>query len=110
MISSTVIPDSAALRPDLTNDLYAVAANLQKYPASTIQVVGHTDNTGTAGYNQDLSQRRAGSVAGVLISAGVPGSRIVAVGRGEDQPVASNLTPQGRAQNRRVEIVIRPNA
>ena len=100
--------DSASLQPTLVNDLRAVAQSLQKYPNSTIQVLGHTDNVGAAAYNQDLSQRRAGSVASVLRDYGVPGGRIVSIGRGEDQPVASNLTPEGRAQNRRVEIVIRP--
>lgn len=100
--------DSANLRPDLRSDLNAVAASLLKYPNSRIEVIGHTDNTGTAAYNQDLSQRRASSVATVLRDNGVPGARIAAYGRGEDQPVASNLTPEGRAANRRVEIIIRP--
>lgn len=100
--------DSATLQPTLVNDLRAVAQSLQKYPNSTVQVVGHADNVGAAAYNQDLSQRRAGSVASVLRDYGVPGGRIVSIGRGEDQPVASNLTPEGRAQNRRVEIIIRP--
>jgi outer membrane protein OmpA-like peptidoglycan-associated protein len=100
--------DSAAVRPDLRRDLNAVAASLLKYPNSRIEVIGHTDNTGSAAYNQDLSQRRAVSVASVLRESGVPGSRIAAFGRGEDQPIASNLTPEGRAQNRRVEIIIRP--
>lgn len=101
--------DSANLRPDLQGDIRAVAANLVRYPNSRVEVVGHTDNTGSAAYNQDLSERRARSVAGVLMSGGVPGSRISAYGRGEDQPIASNLTEAGKAQNRRVEIIIRPN-
>jgi outer membrane protein OmpA-like peptidoglycan-associated protein len=100
--------DSAAVRPDLTSDLRAVASSLLKYPNSRIEVIGHTDNTGAAAYNQDLSQRRAVSVAGVLRDSGVPGNRIAAYGRGEDQPVASNLTAEGKARNRRVEIIIRP--
>ncbi|MCU0826267.1 MAG: OmpA family protein [Tabrizicola sp.] len=100
--------DSAAVRPDLRRDLNAVAASLLKYPNSRIEVIGHTDNTGSAAYNQDLSQRRAVSVASVLRESGVPSGRIAAFGRGEDQPIASNLTPEGRAQNRRVEIIIRP--
>jgi outer membrane protein OmpA-like peptidoglycan-associated protein len=100
--------DSASVRPDLRADLNTVAASLLRYPNSSIEVVGHTDNTGTVAYNQDLSQRRAVSVASILRESGVPGGRIAAVGRGEDQPIASNLTPQGRAQNRRVEIIIRP--
>jgi len=100
--------DSATVRSDLTADLRTVAASLLKYPNSRIEVIGHTDNTGTAAYNQDLSQRRAVSVSGVLRESGVPGGRLSAYGRGEDQPVASNLTPEGRAQNRRVQIIIRP--
>ncbi|SNT71825.1 OmpA family protein [Paracoccus seriniphilus] len=102
--------DSAAVSGIAQNDLYAVARNLNEYPNSRVEVVGHTDNTGSASYNMDLSQRRAQSVAGILTAGGVAGSRIVAVGRGEDQPVASNATEQGRAQNRRVEILIRPNS
>ena len=103
---------SAALRPDLTQDIKAIANNLQQYPNSQIEVIGHTDNTGSSALNQDLSQRRAVSVAEVLRGAGVPNARIAAFGRGEDQPLptASNLTPEGRAMNRRVEIIIRPTA
>ncbi len=100
--------DSAAVNPGIMNDLYTVADSLNRYPGSRVQVVGHTDNTGSAAYNADLSQRRAGSVAAVLRNAGVPGSRLIAFGAGEDQPIASNLTASGRAQNRRVEIIIIP--
>ena len=102
--------DSAMLRPDLQRDLATVSRSLLNYPNSTIQVVGHTDSTGAAAYNQDLSQRRALAVAEELRFNGVPAGRIQAFGRGEDQPIASNLTPEGRALNRRVDIVIRPNA
>ncbi len=100
--------DSATLSGSLMGDLGAVAQSLIRYPNSQIQIVGHTDSTGAAAYNLDLSQRRANSVAAVLRNNGVPSGRISAVGRGEDVPVASNLTPEGRAQNRRVEIYIRP--
>ena len=102
--------DSASVRPDLQRDLRTVAQNLNAYPNTTVQVIGHTDNTGDAGYNQSLSQRRAQSVAGILIAEGVSASRVRSIGRGEDAPIASNLTPEGRQQNRRVEIVILPNA
>jgi len=101
--------DSAALRPDLRRDLQTVASSLLSYPDTTIIVTGHTDNTGSAAYNQSLSERRAGAVSGELIANGVPARRVVARGAGLTQPIASNATPQGRAQNRRVEIVIRPN-
>ena len=73
-----------------------------------MQVIGHTDSTGTQSYNMDLSQRRARAVAGILTAGGVAPNRIAASGMGPSQPVASNATEAGRAQNRRVEIVIRP--
>jgi outer membrane protein OmpA-like peptidoglycan-associated protein len=99
---------SAAVQGSVQNDLYALADNMNRYPNTRIEIVGHTDNVGAAAFNQDLSDRRARAVSAVLQSAGVSGGRIVAYGRGEDQPVASNLTPEGRQQNRRVEIVIIP--
>ena len=100
--------DSAAIRASLQSDLRALARNLQQYPDTTVDVIGHTDNTGSAEYNQDLSARRAQAVAGVLLEAGVAPARVRAYGRGETQPVATNLTPEGRQQNRRVEVIIRP--
>ncbi|WP_299922964.1 OmpA family protein [uncultured Pelagimonas sp.] len=102
--------DSAELRPTLTSDLRDVAQSLLAYPDTTAQVIGHTDSDGEAAYNLDLSERRARSVASVLLSEGVPSGRVQSIGQGEDQPIASNLTPEGKAQNRRVEIVILPNA
>ena len=100
--------DSFDIRPGLRQDLFSVADSLQRYPDTRVQVVGHTDSDGAASYNQRLSERRADTVANVLLSGGVQASRINAFGRGEDQPVASNLTPEGKAQNRRVEIIIVP--
>lgn len=102
--------DSTALTPTLQGDLRALAQNVQVYQNSTLQVIGHTDSDGDAAYNQTLSEGRARSVANVLIANGVPSSRIQTYGRGESQPVASNLSAAGKAQNRRVEIVILPNA
>ena len=101
--------DSSTVTPVLRDDLFKVADSLQRYPDTTVQVVGHTDSDGTASYNQTLSERRANAVADVLMDGGVRFGRIRAFGRGEDQPVASNLTPEGKRQNRRVEIVILPN-
>lgn len=101
---------SAAVSGAAQNDLYAVARNLNQYPNSRVEVVGHTDNTGSAALNMDLSQRRAQSVAGILAAAGVSSSRLIASGAGFNQPVASNDTAAGRAQNRRVEILIRPTS
>ena len=102
--------NSFAVRPDLRSDLQALAQNLQQYPQSNVQIVGHTDSDGEASFNQQLSDRRANAVADVLLESGVPFSRMQTFGRGEDQPVATNLTPEGKAQNRRVEIVILPTA
>jgi outer membrane protein OmpA-like peptidoglycan-associated protein len=101
--------DSASVSGTSQNDLFAVARSLNNNPSSTINVIGHTDNVGDASYNFDLSQRRAQAVTSVLVNAGVTPSRIRSIGRGEDVPVASNLDANGRAQNRRVEIVITPN-
>ena len=100
--------DSASVQGSIQNDLYTVADNLNRYPNTRVEVVGHTDNTGSAAYNQDLSERRAAAVASILRSAGVSGGRIASYGRGESAPVASNLTADGQAQNRRVEILIIP--
>ena len=100
--------DSAAVSGPAQNDLYAIARNLQSYPNTRVDVIGHTDSTGSDAYNMDLSQRRANAVAGVLRAGGVASSRIATAGRGKTMPVASNDTAAGRAQNRRVEIVIRP--
>lgn len=99
---------SAAVSGSAQNDLYAVARNLNQYPNSRVEVVGHTDNTGSAALNADLSQRRAQSVSGILSAAGVSSQRLIATGAGFSQPIASNDTAAGRAQNRRVEILIRP--
>jgi len=100
--------DSASLSGGLQNDLRAGAGSLNRYPDTRVNVIGHTDNVGEASYNLDLSQRRANAVSSVLIGAGVAPSRINSFGRGEDQPIASNLDAGGRQQNRRVEIIITP--
>ncbi|MGY6409931.1 MAG: OmpA family protein [Alkalilacustris sp.] len=101
--------DSAQLRPDLQADLRVLAASLNRYPDSSIRIVGHTDNTGSAAHNQTLSERRAASVASVLRGSGVDGRRIMTSGAGFTQPIASNATAEGRRQNRRVEITIIPH-
>ncbi len=100
--------NSAVVAQAVRGDLLKVADSLVRYPDSTVQVIGHTDSDGEAQYNQDLSVRRANSVADLIQAGGVPFSRIVTLGRGEDAPVASNLTPDGKARNRRVEIVVIP--
>ena len=91
------------------NNLSVLANSINQYPNTTVNVIGHTDNVGSAASNFDLSQRRAQAVTSVLINAGVSPTRIRSIGRGEDAPVASNLNEAGRSLNRRVEIVITPN-
>ena len=91
------------------NELAIVANSLQRYPNTTVNVIGHTDNVGDAAFNQDLSERRAQEVSSILINNGVSPIRVRALGAGENQPIASNLNATGRQMNRRVEIVITPN-
>ncbi len=100
--------DSAAVNSALRDDLLVLADSLNRYPDTVVSIVGHTDNTGDAGYNLDLSDRRALAVAGILRQGGVSPSRLRAFGAGEDEPIASNLNAAGRALNRRVEITISP--
>lgn len=100
--------DSAEIRPRFRRPLRRVAGTLNAYPESYVDVVGHADATGAASYNQALSERRARAVAQVLRRNGVAPARMVARGKGETQPVASNETERGRARNRRVEILITP--
>lgn len=84
------------------------AQTLATYTDTTLSIVGHTDNTGTDAINNPLSQNRAQSVAGYLSTRGVSAARMNVQGRGSYQPVATNSTVEGRAQNRRVEILINP--
>ena len=100
--------DSAELTASIRKNLRVLAQHLNKYPSSNVQVIGHTDNQGAASYNLNLSRQRAAAVTQVLMNQGVAPQRVTSIGRGEDQPIASNLTPEGRAQNRRVEIIIIP--
>ncbi len=88
--------------------LQSVAKVVNHYNQTLIDVQGFTDSTGSADHNQTLSQQRANSVAAYLVSQGVVAGRMNVTGRGESSPVASNGTPEGRAQNRRVEIQISP--
>lgn len=102
----TFATNEYTLRSDFEPVLNSVGAVLYKYKDTRIRVVGHTDSTGGADYNYNLSNRRANSVAGFLASHGLDQSRIISQGVGADQPIGDNNTEQGRAQNRRVELEI----
>jgi outer membrane protein OmpA-like peptidoglycan-associated protein len=95
---------SAALTPDSYGTLDEVIRSLQAYPEVRVEIRGHTDSQGPASFNLELSQRRADSVLRYLTNAGIDPSRLVAIGVGEEEPVASNSTPEGRLQNRRIEF------
>jgi outer membrane protein OmpA-like peptidoglycan-associated protein len=97
---------SATLTPGGLQEVQRLATYLAANPARTVRVEGHTDDRGSAAFNESLSQQRAASVRAALIGAGVDPGRVTAVGMGEAVPVASNATAAGRQQNRRVEIVI----
>jgi outer membrane protein OmpA-like peptidoglycan-associated protein len=100
--------DSAQLNPQFNSVLDKVGQTLVEYDQTVIQIAGHTDSTGTHAYNMKLSEQRAASVKSYLASRGVPAKRMQTVGAGPDYPIADNATPEGRAENRRVEITIVP--
>jgi outer membrane protein OmpA-like peptidoglycan-associated protein len=100
--------DSYAIQPQFRSTLDQVASTLSTYNQTYIDVLGHTDSTGSDAYNQSLSERRANSVADYLSMKGVARARIGVRGYGESSPIASNDTESGRAQNRRVEIKVVP--
>ena len=101
--------DSDAIQGNARTNLSNLASSLEKYPKTNVLIVGHTDATGSDSYNQTLSQRRAAAAAAYLSSQGVDRSRLRTTGRGEAEPIESNDVESGRAQNRRVEIVIVAN-
>jgi len=98
------------LKPDTKISLAKVAGILQAYPGLKLQVEGYTDSVGGDDYNQKLSENRAGSVKDFLVSQGVSIDNITAAGYGKTHPVADNATSQGRAQNRRVNLVVSGDA
>ena len=99
----------ADIKPDAETNLKNLAISLQKNTETNILVIGHTDNTGTQENNIDLSVHRAASVKDYLVNAGIEGSRMRIDGKAGTEPLADNNTEEGRAQNRRVEIVIVAN-
>lgn len=100
--------NSAAIKGDFYGPLNEVSTTLIEYPKTAVDVVGHASSDGDDSYNQSLSERRANSVSSYLINSGVQSVRLNAFGMGENQPVADNSTAEGRAANRRVEILLTP--
>jgi outer membrane protein OmpA-like peptidoglycan-associated protein len=100
----------ASLKPGADLVLGRLANFLMNNPQTKIIIEGHTDSRGSDEYNEQLSERRARSVANALISRGVSNDSFTTLGRGKDYPVASNDTPEGRQQNRRVEIIFSDSA
>ena len=101
--------NKATLKPASITNLQKLATILNKYPDTNILIEGHTDNTGSDEYNLDLSQKRAQSVSNYLASLNVDPTRFTIMGYGESQPIATNETAEGRAQNRRVDLAIMAN-
>lgn len=98
--------DSYALRSETMSNLNALAESLDEYDETEVNILGHTDSTGSKSYNQTLSENRAASVNNYLTSRGISSVRLHPMGIGETDPVADNDTDEGRQLNRRVEIVI----
>ena len=106
----TFATNSAQVSPAFQGTLDQVASTIAEYKDTRVQIGGHTDNVGSDSYNMQLSQRRAQAVADYLAGRGVDRARLSTVAYGETRPVATNDTPDGRQQNRRVEIVLSPTA
>lgn len=100
--------DSAAVNPDFADVLASVGLVLKEYDKTYVDVLGHTDSSGSESYNQALSERRAQSVSTILMNEGILAERIIVRGLGETYPIADNNTEQGKSMNRRVEIALSP--
>jgi outer membrane protein OmpA-like peptidoglycan-associated protein len=100
---------SSSLAPGAFGRLDQLADTLDRHPDTIVIVKGHTDADGSEAANQDLSERRADAVRSYLVAKGISPARITSVGLGESQPIVTNTTAEGRQQNRRVEIELRPS-
>lgn len=99
--------NKAVVKEKYNDEIKRVADFMNEFPDTTAEIGGHTDSVGSAEYNQKLSEKRANSVRQYLIDKfGIDGSRLTAVGYGEDRPVADNNTEEGKQKNRRVEAVM----
>ena len=106
----TFAVNKSTLNTSIYATLNSVVKVLNEFNETNLQVAGHTDSSGAASYNRTLSVSRATSVSDYLNSRNVPSSRLFVVGYGEDRPLSSNASSAGRAENRRVELLIEPNA
>lgn len=97
------------LKTNARSNIESLATSLKNNPETTILIVGHTDATGTDTYNLKLSERRAAAVRSYTIAQGIASARLTTEGRGESEAISDNTTEEGRALNRRVEIVIVAN-
>ncbi|EKG42803.1 ompA family protein, partial [Pseudomonas syringae pv. avellanae str. ISPaVe013] len=104
----TFATDSSAIASSFYSPLNNLASSLKQFNQNNIEIVGYTDSTGSRQHNMDLSQQRAQSVATYLTSQGVDQAHLSVRGAGPDQPIASNADVNGRAQNRRVEVNLKP--
>ncbi len=100
--------NGSSIKANFYDVLDSVALVLEEFNRSDLRITGHTDSTGSKGYNQDLSERRSASVGTYLQSRGVDPRRVYTIGYGEGMPIASNDSAYGREQNRRVELEILP--
>ncbi|GGM05017.1 OmpA family protein [Pseudomonas asuensis] len=104
----TFATNSADIAGNFYKPLNDLATSFKQFNQNSVEIVGYTDSTGSRALNMDLSNRRAQSVANYLVAQGVDASRVSTRGAGPDQPIATNATADGRAQNRRVEVNLRP--
>lgn len=104
-LSSTSLFSFDSSKLNISNELELLAEQFHTYPNDRIRIVGHTDSSGSEAYNQKLSEQRAQSVANYLMSTGIDRDRLTVVGLGESSPIASNDTTEGRARNRRVDVL-----
>ncbi len=105
--TSAFHPAQSAIDPDSAGLLDRLIETAMRCPSASIEIAGHTDADGEDGFNQALSEKRAQAVMDYLVKAGLPADRFTAVGYGSTQPIASNETDEGKAQNRRIEFVVR---
>jgi outer membrane protein OmpA-like peptidoglycan-associated protein len=98
--------NTANLRPESETELNKLAEILKNNINTSVNIVGHTDSVGSDAYNLNLSKQRAEAVVNYLINKGIDGKRLISIGKGESEPIATNDTEDGRAINRRVEYII----